>query len=60
MPLVFHKNYRKMGPFRQAHPGVEVQGDGFFDSVNEEQLQAIRLVAGRVQSGGRRSRRDRC
>ncbi|WP_027644780.1 hypothetical protein [Salinispora oceanensis] len=41
MPLVFHKNYRKVGPFRQAHPGVEVQGDGFFDDVSKEQLQGI-------------------
>ncbi|WP_230533816.1 hypothetical protein [Salinispora arenicola] len=35
------QNYRKVDPFRQAHPGVEVQGDGFFDDVSKEQLQAI-------------------
>lgn len=41
MPLAFHRNYRKLDPFRQEHPEVEVPGDGFFADVTQEQLQKI-------------------
>lgn len=41
MPLAFHRNYRKLDPFQQEHPEVEVLGDGFFADVTEEQLRKI-------------------
>jgi hypothetical protein len=39
--LATHANYQKLAPFRVAHPGVAVDGDGFFTAQTRDELQAI-------------------
>jgi len=39
--LATHANYQKLAPFKQAHPAVAVNGDGFFTHQTRDQLQAI-------------------
>ncbi len=39
--LKANANYQKLSAFRDAHPAVNVPGDGFFSNKTIEELQAI-------------------